>query len=239
MVDKFTKAPYGEELVEKINDIIDDKQDTLVSGTNIKTINNTSLLGSGNIDIQGGGTVTVDSALSTTSTNPVQNKVITTELNKKIEGISSSDVTTALGYTPANTTLSNLGATSSTNFDGQWVGKYLRIENSTSINSYSHSLSNYLPDSTNKYEILVETSLSYKDANAGFCVGTVASPDTNKETNGNFFINSYVTSASKYQYVQGIIPIGTGRTLYSQVATGKPNNAIITLTGYRRIGTNS
>ena len=30
-------------------------QETLVSGTNIKTINNTSLLGSGNIDIQGGG----------------------------------------------------------------------------------------------------------------------------------------------------------------------------------------
>lgn len=32
------------------------KQDTLVSGTNIKTINNESLLGSGNITIQGGGT---------------------------------------------------------------------------------------------------------------------------------------------------------------------------------------
>lgn len=31
------------------------KQDKLISGTNIKTINNTSLLGSGNIDIQGGG----------------------------------------------------------------------------------------------------------------------------------------------------------------------------------------
>ena len=31
------------------------KQDKLVSGTNIKTINNQSLLGSGNIDIQGGG----------------------------------------------------------------------------------------------------------------------------------------------------------------------------------------
>lgn len=31
------------------------KQDLLESGTNIKTINNTSLLGSGNIDIQGGG----------------------------------------------------------------------------------------------------------------------------------------------------------------------------------------
>ena len=31
------------------------KQDTLVSGTNIKTINNQSILGSGNIEIQGGG----------------------------------------------------------------------------------------------------------------------------------------------------------------------------------------
>lgn len=59
------------------------KQDTLVSGTNIKTINNTSLLGSGNIDIQGGGSVTVDSDLSTTSENPVQNKVITNALNAK------------------------------------------------------------------------------------------------------------------------------------------------------------
>ena len=33
----------------------DTKQDTLISGTNIKTINNQSLLGSGNITIEGGG----------------------------------------------------------------------------------------------------------------------------------------------------------------------------------------
>lgn len=38
-----------------INTAIATKQDTLVSGTNIKTINNESILGSGNIDIQGGG----------------------------------------------------------------------------------------------------------------------------------------------------------------------------------------
>ena len=35
---------------------IQTKQDTLVSGTNIKTINNESILGEGNIEIQGGGT---------------------------------------------------------------------------------------------------------------------------------------------------------------------------------------
>lgn len=34
---------------------LDDKQDTLVSGTNIKTVNGTSLLGSGDVVISGGG----------------------------------------------------------------------------------------------------------------------------------------------------------------------------------------
>lgn len=77
MANKIVTAPTSNDVIATINQIIDDKQDTLVSGSNIKTINNTSLLGSGNIDIQGGGTVTVDSALSTTSENPVQNKVIT------------------------------------------------------------------------------------------------------------------------------------------------------------------
>ena len=60
---------------------IQNKQDKLVSGTNIKTINNQSILGSGNISIEGGGSaVVVDNALSDTSENPVQNKVITTRV---------------------------------------------------------------------------------------------------------------------------------------------------------------
>lgn len=50
------------------------KQDTLVSGTNIKTINGHSVLGAGDITIQAGGTV--DTAMSDTSENAVQNKVI-------------------------------------------------------------------------------------------------------------------------------------------------------------------
>lgn len=50
------------------------KQDTLVSGTNIKTINGNSVLGAGDITIQAGGTV--DTAMSDTSENAVQNKVI-------------------------------------------------------------------------------------------------------------------------------------------------------------------
>ena len=39
------------------------KQDTLISGTNIKTINNESILGEGNIEIQGGGGMDEDTEL--------------------------------------------------------------------------------------------------------------------------------------------------------------------------------
>ena len=54
------------------------KQPTLVSGTNIKTINNESLLGEGNIDIQGGGgSITVDTSLDSGSTNAVANNAVT------------------------------------------------------------------------------------------------------------------------------------------------------------------
>lgn len=40
-------------------------QEPLVSGTNVKTINNESLLGSGNIDIQSGVSMTYDSTTET------------------------------------------------------------------------------------------------------------------------------------------------------------------------------
>lgn len=66
------------------------KQDVLVSGQNIRTINGNSLLGSGNLEIQGeGSSITVDDTLSTTSTNPVQNKVITEKINTKQDSLVS------------------------------------------------------------------------------------------------------------------------------------------------------
>ena len=53
---------------------IQGKQETLVSGINIKTINNNSLLGSGDIHIEAQGVI--DTEMSNTSENAVQNKVI-------------------------------------------------------------------------------------------------------------------------------------------------------------------
>lgn len=61
------------------------KQDTLVSGTNIKTINNESILGEGNITIEGGsgGSITVDQSLDSGSTNAVANSAITNAINDR------------------------------------------------------------------------------------------------------------------------------------------------------------
>lgn len=61
--------------INEVNALAKNKQDKLTSGTNIKTINNQSLLGSGNIEISA-PSITVDTTISDTSTNPVQNKVI-------------------------------------------------------------------------------------------------------------------------------------------------------------------
>ena len=60
------------------------KQDTLVSGTNIKTINNESILGSGNIDIQGGG-VNVVQTTGTSTTDVMSQDAVTTAINEKAD----------------------------------------------------------------------------------------------------------------------------------------------------------
>lgn len=63
--------------------LVEGKQDKLVSGQNIKTINGETLLGSGDLTVMGGITI-IDSTLSPDSTNPVQNKIINSEFNKVI-----------------------------------------------------------------------------------------------------------------------------------------------------------
>ena len=59
------------------------KQPTLVSGTNIKTINNESLLGEGNIDIQGGGgsSVNVVQATGTSTSDVMSQDAVTKAFN--------------------------------------------------------------------------------------------------------------------------------------------------------------
>lgn len=103
---------------------LNSKQDTLVSGTNIKTINGVSVLGSGDIVIGEGGTtvtggtgiivsnegeISIDTSvvaeLSDIPTVPTKTSQLTND-SGFITGINSTDVTTALGYTPGTSNFS-------------------------------------------------------------------------------------------------------------------------------------
>lgn len=62
------------------------KQDTLVSGINIKTINNQSLLGSGNIDIQGGGGGTPSNMMTTDTAQDISGqKTFTSTIKSSVD----------------------------------------------------------------------------------------------------------------------------------------------------------
>lgn len=73
-------------LTEETERLEADKQDALVSGSNIKTINGQSILGAGDIAIEGGGEgIIVDTEMSDTSENAVQNKVIKKYVDDEVE----------------------------------------------------------------------------------------------------------------------------------------------------------
>ena len=61
--------------------LLGEKQPTLVSGTNIKTINNESLLGEGNIDIQGGSSVNVVQTTGTSTSDVMSQDAVTKAFN--------------------------------------------------------------------------------------------------------------------------------------------------------------
>ena len=67
---------------QQTDTLLGGKQPTLVSGTNIKTINNESLLGEGNIDIQGGSSVNVVQATGTSTSDVMSQDAVTKTFNE-------------------------------------------------------------------------------------------------------------------------------------------------------------
>ena len=131
-----------------------------------------------------------------------------------------------------------------TRFDGQWKPKFANISTTVMVNSYTHDLSNYLPNDNQAYEIFVYLDGVYESGNAEFAIGTTPNPVTNHLVgNGNLQLYNRVTNYSKVGCSIGILPVGVGtnakRTIYSQI-TGTQLLALnIYIYGYRRIGTNN
>lgn len=82
--------------ITALQTIVDSKQDTLVSGVNIKTINNQSILGSGNITIGGGGGgdgTVVQNPLTSSGNYPILLKNSTSTTQEQAQVNFNSNVT--------------------------------------------------------------------------------------------------------------------------------------------------
>ena len=141
---------------DTLNDLLEEKQDLLTSGTNIKTINNESLLGSGNISIQGSGDATdvqvngvsitqnnVANIATQTAYNSLTNKIAT----KNDIPTQTSQLTNDSGYTTNTGTITKVQAngtdvasSGTANIPAATTSKYGVTKLSSATNSTSEVL---------------------------------------------------------------------------------------------------
>ena len=102
---QLAKIDTDGNIYEGTTKLSDKYQDTLVSGTNIKTINNESILGSGNITIQGGGgdANVIESISVNNVAQTVTNKNVDITIPTKV-----SDLQNDSGYTTNTGTLTGV-----------------------------------------------------------------------------------------------------------------------------------
>ena len=130
-----------------------DKQDTLVSGTNIKTINNNSILGSGNLTISGGSATDVQINSTSITSGGVANIETKSNYNSSTNKIITENEITNMAVTNAN---NNFSAKQTFN-NGTELNGGCTINTSVVINSSNKSINigpasssycNYTTDAT-------------------------------------------------------------------------------------------
>lgn len=215
------------------------KQDVLVSGQNIKTINGSSLLGSGSLWIQGEGpSITVDGTLSTTSTNPVQNKVITEKINTKQDSLVSG------------TSIKTINSTSllgSGNISIPKVEPTVITLNTTGmLDRERKTLLTLDPSDANKLAQLVSNESNYANCIITYCginatsesdwrervalnyTGDIYTPSQDKENKYDFWLSftSSIELEVYYFEIQLTIPAGGGSpTATASIITKKESGA--------------
>ena len=77
-ISKFATRKQLLDSIDRLNTSINTKQETLISGTNIKTVNDSSILGSGNITVSGGSS-SLSGLTNATTANTINNSEFTQE----------------------------------------------------------------------------------------------------------------------------------------------------------------
>ena len=258
----ITELNYTDGVTGAIQTQINGKQDELVSGTNIKTINNISLLGSGDITISGGGTYTGGTGITIGTGNAINH---TNSVTAGTAGTSSatSGSTLAVPYvtydaeghitvsgTHTHTVTGFLTSSStyvaSSRFDGQWVAKNQQLMTQSSSSAITISgtqynmPSGYLPDSTYTYLVKFGIFMYGAGADQAYHINSDVFSTGSTSSTYDFGATYNHIIGGQYSRHNGNIfdlPVGTGRyvKVYGKGATG----IVINLYGYRRIGSNS
>lgn len=117
MVNKITTPPTQNEVIDKINELVDGKQDTLVSGTNIKTVGGTSLVGSGNVAFP-----TVDQTYSASSANAQSGVAVANAIAPKQDTlVSGTNIKTINGNSLLGSGNIVIETSSTPNVDGETI----------------------------------------------------------------------------------------------------------------------
>ena len=125
-----TKADAATSRVQSVETSLGNKQDILVSGTNIKTINNQSILGEGNITIEGGdidlsnyyNKTEVDTKLDTKQNTLVSGTNIKTINSQSILGEGNIEVTIPDATTATSGAMSAADKTKLDSMLNEWTG---------------------------------------------------------------------------------------------------------------------
>lgn len=180
-----------------LNTRLNTKQDTLVSGINIKTINNQSILGSGNITLEGGSGSGGGGVINVIESVKVNGSALTPDANKAVNitavpasivtqdtthrFVSDSEKTTWNGKQDALTNadvLTGITSTKVSNWDN------------AATNSHTHSNKSVL-DGISSTDI---TNWNSKTDNVGTVTGVKMNGTTNNPTNGVVDLGTVITS---------------------------------------------
>lgn len=201
----------------------DSKQDVLVSGTNIKTINGQSILGEGDVVIEGGsGDIAIDDVISDTSTNPVANKVIKeyVDLHSKYERV--DDIVAPDLDLPTVVVDAQLSLSSSNPVENKVITAELNSKISASKLAYEVSQINLsLADKQDKIDdIATIRSGAAKGATA--VTGVKVNGTIKKPSSGTVDVGDVVTSVkingSTKKVSNGTVDLGTVLTSHQDIS---------------------
>lgn len=149
--------------------------------------------------------------------------------------LNSSDNWSIVQKQLADTDLSNLSTTGQAVIDGQWVKSHKNVLNNATLNNSSgqeYTITNYFPDSTYKYEIIIEAS--WAGSNSGI---PALRAYTSEFEDASCWLGR--CNANGFGAGSGLLVVGTDHKIWLITGGSGVKNAYCNIKAYRRIGTNS